>query len=1371
MPFTTAAPQAIVFSPKELDFGIQTTASAAITRTLTITNLSQQPQTFTSAIDAGIHAAASPFSEITSDCPTSGPVTTKLLAPNTTCHITLGLATSTATDGPVIADWSIGTRDVLLTGYLQPTVLNLSASEIDFGTQYVGGLRLPRFLYLSNNSATAIPHAPVALPATSPFTLTDLCPTQLAPHTVCQIQLNYQSPIVPSADSTTLTLDQGLTVLITGQTIPQPGVNGASANPNLAVSPTTLNFPTPVIVTTTSSSTQTVTVSNTGNLPFTLTTSITPDFTETTNCPATVPGKSSCTVLVTFAPAQPGARQGLLSITAGAGTTPVYVNLSGAATDILASTNGMLDFGSVITGQPIVQWYKIAQPFTQFTAATTGDYTAILVEDLGYGHGQPPGSAFTATASSTCLNCWLGIQFQPTTTGPRTGILTLTSSVSGSPYNLAVTGVGLPLQGLTLTPATQDFGTIPLHSSSAPVLFTLTNLTSSTTAITLSAPTVTGDFTIAPNTSGGPSCTGALAQNASCSLQIVFSPTTTGPVTGTLTLPTNSGPAAATLSGFASPDPGLSLNPTALIFNNTPNSAATQQTITLTNTGSAQLQIGTPTTTLQNFQPTTACSTLAPAATCTITITFTPSTGALTDTLTIPVGATNYTVSLTGAYTASNAGLQIVPIQVDFGPAATGTVGVTRQFTLNNLTAKSLAVTIDLPRQFVLASPPCSALALNASCVFSVSFLPLTNADITGTLFAQAVPTDGSATLNGIGYLEGYGNGSATLNGIGYLIPGNPLSFGQVNSGQTATQTLTLTNNSSATPVTIRRITSGWPFLANTTCGATLTYHQTCTVNLTYSPLNQIQTGSTGTPFNTDAGTLIIESDALTSPNIINLTGQTTPIFVSTPTNTAPLVAYTASQNSLTFPATPVGNISTPQTVVLSNTGTTVIRIAALQTTPDFTATSNCAALIPAAACTITVTFTPTTTGTRISALEISSDSSTALEFISLIGAASPSTINLSPTFLDFSTIPLGTSSTLPIQITNNGTNPATFNSLTTTGDYTVASGTCPATGSPLAPAASCTLQLTFTPTQTGTHAGTLSLSTSASTLPLIASLTGIGTQPHLQITPASLTFVTTSLGSTSNLTLTLANTGNAPVNNTALTITGDYAVTTPCAGTTLAAGTSCSVTVAFTPTAAGARPGTLTISSSDPNSPATIPLTGTGVINGSFLLTVNGGPTASTSVARGAPANYTLAITPQNNFTGTVVLNCTPMSAAAYAACSLLPSSITLSGGAVQTATTTITTVTSISQTKPQRTLPEILLCMLAPTIFILRRRRPGSKSATLLGIALLTATLLSVSGCGSSIPVLRYNTSGNYQFQVTASSTTGTPYAQTVTLNLTIK
>src|SRR5205823_6389378 len=160
---------------------------------------------------------------------------------------------------------------------------------------------------------------------------------------------------------------------------------------------------------------------------------------------------------------------------------------------------------------------------------------------------------------------------------------------------------------------------------------------------------------------------------------------------------------------------------------------------------------------------------------------------------------------------------------------------------------------------FVLASAPCAALAPNASCQFSVTFLPLTNGDITGTLFAQATPTDGSATLNGLGYVEGYGIATGTLAITGNIIPtssrpGNPLDFGRVASGQSSTQTLTLTNHGAA-PLTIRRITSEWPFLVTaTTCGSTLSPTQNCIVTLAYTPLNQVAPGTPTPPTTIDTG-------------------------------------------------------------------------------------------------------------------------------------------------------------------------------------------------------------------------------------------------------------------------------------------------------------------------------------------------------------------------------------------------------------------------------------------------------------------------------------------------------------------------------------
>ncbi len=327
IPTYTATQSQVVFSPKELDFGIQTSTSAPATRTITISNLTTQPQTFTSKQDTSSRTLPYTLAESASDCTLTGP-TTKLLAAGATCHITLSLTASNiaTNDSFINTQWLIGPansqQDILITAYLQAATLSLSAPEIDFGTQYTGALHQPRYLYLSNSSDTPASHVILPASATSPFKVQDRCPTSLTPHSVCQLQLDYVPTTTPANDSATLNLDQGLSVLVTGQSLAQPGVGGTSANPNLTVSPSSLSFPNAVVVTTLSGTTQSITIGNTGATPFALTLALSGDFSDTTNCPANLPANSTCTVVVTFAPSQPGPRQGILSVTAGATSTP-----------------------------------------------------------------------------------------------------------------------------------------------------------------------------------------------------------------------------------------------------------------------------------------------------------------------------------------------------------------------------------------------------------------------------------------------------------------------------------------------------------------------------------------------------------------------------------------------------------------------------------------------------------------------------------------------------------------------------------------------------------------------------------------------------------------------------------------------------------------------------------------------------------------------------------------------------------------------------------------------------------------------------------------------------------------------------------------
>ena len=124
------------------------------------------------------------------------------------------------------------------------------------------------------------------------------------------------------------------------------------------------------------------------------------------------------------------------------------------------------------------------------------------------------------------------------------------------------------------------------------------------------------------------------------------------------------------------------------------------------------------------------------------------------------------------------------------------------------------------------------------------------------------------------------------------------------------------------------------------------------------------------------------------------------------------------------------------------------------------------------------------------------------------------------------------------------------------------------------------------------------SLGTASTNLAGIASL-GMGTvAPVFTTSPASLAFGAVNVNTTSQAqTVTLANTGNAPLNVTALATSSPRYTASP-SGTLppIAAGQSTTVQVTFTPTAVQSYPAALTMTTNDPSHPSvSIPVTGSG--------------------------------------------------------------------------------------------------------------------------------------------------------------------------------
>jgi hypothetical protein len=105
-----------------------------------------------------------------------------------------------------------------------------------------------------------------------------------------------------------------------------------------------------------------------------------------------------------------------------------------------------------------------------------------------------------------------------------------------------------------------------------------------------------------------------------------------------------------------------------------------------------------------------------------------------------------------------------------------------------------------------------------------------------------------------------------------------------------------------------------------------------------------------------------------------------------------------------------------------------------------------------------------------------------------------------------------------------------------------------------------------------------------------------VANRPIVSPTPASLAFGALSVGATgASKTVTLKNTSTTSVTVNSITASGNYAITSNTCGSSMSAGASCTVNVAFAPAVAGALTGSLAINDSAPDSPQTISLSGTG--------------------------------------------------------------------------------------------------------------------------------------------------------------------------------
>jgi len=248
---------------------------------------------------------------------------------------------------------------------------------------------------------------------------------------------------------------------------------------------------------------------------------------------------------------------------------------------------------------------------------------------------------------------------------------------------------------VTLSPATLAFGKQVQGTTSAARTATLHNGT--TTALTIASIAVTGNFAQTGGTC--PLSPIKLGKGASCTILISFAPTALGALSGILTVTDSAGnsPQTAKLTGTGVAP--VTLSPTKLTFAKlAAGETSAAQTVTLTNNQNTALNFNSILASGDFAVATNTCGTSigAAPATCTVGVTFTPTTtGTRTGQLTFSDSAANtpQIVTLTGT------GLAAVLQSIAVTPAnqtifVGGTLPLTATGTYSNNTTKNLSGTV-----------------------------------------------------------------------------------------------------------------------------------------------------------------------------------------------------------------------------------------------------------------------------------------------------------------------------------------------------------------------------------------------------------------------------------------------------------------------------------------------------------------------------------------------------------------------------------------------------------------------------------------------------------------------------------------------------
>jgi mono/diheme cytochrome c family protein len=571
-------------SPAAISFGSVQQFSPSNAQTVTFSNAGSAPLTISSVVVAGTNFAdfAAP-----SNC-----------NPNTVINAGTGSCSTQITFTPagigprtasLVINHSLGSTTVPLDGTgtaVLTSTIGLNTNMLDY-LSVTNGATSPAKIITVSNSGQADLILSAITPTSTPagaFALTSpaggcVVGTAIRPAATCTVNVTFApNQLAAFVGSIAIASNASNGAVSVGL----KGTGAATPAPIITVSPTTIGFGTLNIGTTANTSSATIT--NSGNAAATLGFS-TPgsNFSQSaTTCTNNLPGGSSCSVSYTYKPTTVSTDNASVAITTNAPGT-FAIALSGTGTNAPTANPGLsssadYDFGPLTTGVTSTA-YSVNATNTGTAAFTVSSISVDNTQDFTLG------GTCVNSASVLTTPCTITVVFKPTAVGLRKGIVRLvTNGNTTLSFNVLGTGNAPASTSGALTPTPLNLGSIVVGAKSA-VASKTTLANTGNQPLDITSVTIAAPFSLLTDPNGVTSCKAppfTLAVGATCDFAVIFTPTVTGNVSGSLVVATKSpGPASLTTA--------LSATGTAA-----PTGASvTSGTLSMANIDFGSIQVGT----------------------------------------------------------------------------------------------------------------------------------------------------------------------------------------------------------------------------------------------------------------------------------------------------------------------------------------------------------------------------------------------------------------------------------------------------------------------------------------------------------------------------------------------------------------------------------------------------------------------------------------------------------------------------------------------------------------------------------------------------------------------------------------------------------